>query len=83
MGERKSIADIKSKAAVTLLGEVSEAELTVRLIEAHGGIRRPAGMSAEQAIATMPAVVQESARNQARAAVAYMAECFANSVQPS
>jgi hypothetical protein len=76
---------VQPKQIKKFLGEVSEDELSVRLIEAYAGIRRPAGKTAAQALADMDAQfpgMTVPARRQARAAVQYMAECFANARPP-
>lgn len=78
----KGLEDIKRKASVKLIGEVDPNELAVRLIEAHGGIKRPSGQSARAVMADMPPEIAAIALMQAHAAIGYMAECFKNAEQP-
>lgn len=68
------------RGAIALIGE---AEMAVRLIEAIGQCRRPAGVSAEAMLTRhTPADVAAGARRQARAAIAYIAECVAAGKAP-
>lgn len=73
---------VNPKATEKLIGQVDEAELAVRLIEAHGGITRPKGKSANALLNEMPSEISATALHQARTAILYMAECFKNAVRP-
>lgn len=73
--------DIK-KRAIALVGQVDEAELTLRMIEAIGGMKRPPGKTNAEIIAhTEPDVIKHG-RLAARSALAYIAECLANAERP-
>lgn len=80
------MSGLNRKQTATLISEVSEAELAVRLIEANGGVRRPTGKTPEAVLRglrrEMPDV-EAGATAMARAAILYMAECFANARKPS
>jgi len=78
----KGLDDIKRKASVKLIGQVDPNELAVRLIEAHGGIRRPAGKTARDLLNDMPDEIAATALMQAHAAITYMAECFGKLERP-
>ncbi|MFI8682051.1 hypothetical protein ACIGFJ_06760 [Brevundimonas diminuta] len=54
----------------------------VRLIEAHGGIRRPAGKTARDLLNDMPDEIAATALMQAHSAITYMAECFGKLERP-
>jgi hypothetical protein len=70
-----ALTKAKAKASKTVAA-VSEAELTLRLVEAVHGIRRPPGATAEQALATMPEETQARWQKAARAAMKYWFECI-------
>lgn len=72
------------KATQKLIGEVSEDELAVRIIETMGQCKRVAGTNPTTVLNTQtPADVAESARSAARTAILYMAEGFSKSVRLS
>ncbi len=79
----KTVADIRSRVSLTLMSEVSEAELAVRMIEAGGLCRRPDGRAAEDLLAELQPETRQFATSMARAAMLYMAECFGKAVRPS
>lgn len=54
-----------------------ETELACRMLEAAIQHKRPAGLTAEQALATQSAELQGEARRCAHAAVRYFEECIA------
>lgn len=71
------------RGTLALVGEISEAELAVRMIEAVGGYKRPPGLSAAAILDDRtPADVRAVVLRQARAALAYFAECVANGTAP-
>ncbi|BBZ94289.1 hypothetical protein BRDID11004_48080 [Bradyrhizobium diazoefficiens] len=70
-----TLTKAKTKVSKTIAA-VSEAELTLRLVEAIHGIKRPPGLSAEQALATMPEETQARWQKGARAAMTYWFECI-------
>jgi hypothetical protein len=74
--------DIKRKT-LALIGEVDEAELCCRMLEAAGNMKRPVGATAREALAGLDPESQKWIKLQARAALTYMAECFQNSVRPT
>ncbi|WP_316205774.1 hypothetical protein [Bradyrhizobium sp. SZCCHNS1012] len=65
----------KTKVSRTVAA-VSEAELALRLVEAIHGIKRLPGLTAEQALATMPDATQARWQKAARAAMTYWFECI-------
>jgi hypothetical protein len=68
---------MKAKAKVSAtVAAVSEAELALRLVEAVHGLKRPPGLTAEQAMATMPDETQARWQKAARAAMKYWFECI-------
>lgn len=69
--------------AIALVGTVDESELCCRMLEAAQGRSRPAGMAAAEAISHLDPDSRDWIRAQARAALQYMSECFANGVRPS
>lgn len=75
-------ADIK-KRSIALVGQVDERELTIRIIEAMGHCKRPAGMTFAQIMAVTPPDVATGARDCARAALTYIAECLAKGEKPN
>jgi hypothetical protein len=66
-----------SKVAAKYVTPIEEAELTIRLIEAIGGIRRPPGQSVAAVLAALPDDTRNDYRRGARAAVEYFRECIA------
>lgn len=68
---------VPKKAVQKLLGEVSEDELAVRIIETMGSCKRVQGVTATEVLnGFTPTDVAASARAAARTAILYMAECF-------
>lgn len=70
------LEEAKTKVGASFMAHVSAAELTVRLVEATTGLRRPEGATAEQALEHMPEVARKQYERMARAAVAYWDECI-------
>lgn len=72
------------KCRTKYIAPVSEAELACRIIEAMMAVEngtpipRPAGFTAEQALAVTDPVMREMASHAARAAMTYWAECISN-----
>lgn len=78
-----SRAETARSGVLALVGEISEAELSVRLIEAMGQCVRPPGVSATDMLdKRTPPDVAAGARRQARAAIAYVAECLKTAKAP-
>lgn len=75
-------ADLRRKSAA-LVGTVSEAELCCRMLEAAQQMKRPVGLTAEEALAALDPESQAWIRLQAVAALTYMSECFSKGVKPS
>lgn len=65
-----------TKSHTKYIAPISEAELACRIAEAAVGIKRKPGLSAEEAIATMPHDWGPAFRNAARAAMEYWSECI-------
>lgn len=78
----KGLSDIKRKATQKMYGKVDEAELMCRMLEAAQGMRRPAGKSAKEALASLDQDSREWLRRQAQAALFYMVECLNASERP-
>lgn len=74
------MSEIKRKA-VALIGEVSADEVAVRIIEALGQCKRPAGMTATEALNTMPDQTHD-ARIAAHSVLSYIAECLKDARPP-
>lgn len=73
--------DVK-KRSIALVGAIDEVELSIRVIEAMGGFKRPAGATSAEVLAQTPPDVVIGSRRVARAALAYVAECLANGERP-
>ncbi len=69
-------AAVKTKAKY--IAPIEEAELVIRMIEAAGGFNRPAGMTAEQAMALSDQETVGNFRRAAHAAMNYWRECIDN-----
>lgn len=69
--------DHAAKVSAKYIAPISEAELAVRLLEAYGGRNRPAGATAEQALAELDEVDSILWRRAAVAAMEYWRECIA------
>lgn len=69
------------EAGMKIVAKISEAELAVRLCEANYGLRRPAGLTAEEALEHMDERVRDGWRRSAQAAMLYWAECI-STMQP-
>lgn len=65
------------KRAIALVGTVDEVELSIRVIEALGGFKRPEGLTSAEVLAQTPPDVVTGSRRVARAALTYIAECLA------
>lgn len=73
--------DHLEKVKARYITAIDEAELACRIMEAQMHVempelKRPAGYSAEQALAISDPLVAEMARQAARAAMNYWAECI-------
>lgn len=69
------MTDKMAKGVRKLMAEVSEAELTCRMIES-GGYKRPPGFTAQQLVDQLPDEQRLGALRMARAALTYVSECF-------
>jgi hypothetical protein len=79
-----TIALSKAKTVGTnTIAAISEAELAIRLCEANYGLRRPAGLTAEQALDAMEPECRDGWRASARAAMEYWRECVQGMRQTS
>lgn len=78
----KGLADIKRKATAKMYGQVDEAELCCRMLEAAQGMRRPEGATAIEAIAQLDPDSRVWIRKQATAAMIYFMECLNASERP-
>jgi hypothetical protein len=58
------------------IAEINEAELAVRMCEASYGLRRPAHLTAAQALDAMDSDCREGWRRSAQAAMKYWRECI-------
>lgn len=76
-----SLNDLRRKSAA-LVGEVDEAELCCRMLEAGNNMKRPAGSTAREALAALDPESRAWLRRQAVAALTYMSECFSKGVKP-
>lgn len=65
------------------IAEFDEAELACRLLEAAGGMTRPDGLSAIQALAVLEEKQKAMAMRMAKAAMAYFAEQVGGKEVPS
>jgi hypothetical protein len=78
----KGLADIKRKAAAKMYGQVDEAELSCRMLEAAQEMRRPNGASAIETLAQLDPESRAWLRRQATAAMVYFMECLNASERP-
>lgn len=62
---------------------VDQYELAARIIESGGRVKRPAGMTAKQAIDSINATDREDVMRTANAVLEYISECVRNARQPS
>ena len=69
--------DVKRRA-IALVGQIDENELTLRMIEAIGGMKRPLGKTNAEIIAATDPDVISHGRIAARSALAYISECLSN-----
>jgi uncharacterized membrane protein len=65
------------------IAEISEAELACRMGEAMLGMKRPPGLTAEQALDTVSDDARDALRQAARAAMEYWRECIEQSQRVS
>jgi len=70
------------KIGTDAVAEISEAELTCRIIEAAAGMTRPPGTTAAQALAAMDEEDRVRWRRAAVAAMEYWRECIQQMHQP-
>ena len=73
----KVLDKIRAKYVTT----IDEAELACRILEAAGEVKRPPGLTAQQALDTMDKVDKNTGRRAARAAMKYWNECIMASNQ--
>lgn len=67
----------------SLIVEMDEAELAVRLCEANYGLKRPEGLSARAALDAMDDEVRAAWRRSAVAAMEYLTGCVNEGKRPS
>ena len=65
------------------IAEIDEAEMAVRIAEAMLKMKRPPGLSAQAALASMPDGEEENFARAARAAMLYLQECVDNGTEVS
>lgn len=70
------------KRAIALVGTIDEVELSIRVIEAMGGFKRPAGTTNADVLTRTPPEVVQGSRRVARACLTYIAECLAKGERP-
>jgi len=75
-------AKMQAKVEQRFVAPIDQTELTVRMIEAATGVRRPAGATAAQAIAGLEKEDVENWMRASTAVLMYVRECIA-SAQPS
>lgn len=76
--------DEKAKGKTTaLISEIDPVELGVQLFEAVVGIRRPDGLTADQAFALLPADDKARVLRASRTACEYLTAAINNGVRPS
>lgn len=63
-------------AALALVAEIDEREMTIRIIEAMGQMERPAGIEPAELLARSDPETVRMSRRAAKAAMAYVAECL-------
>jgi hypothetical protein len=73
-------ADVKNPS---LIIEMDAAELAVRLCEANYGLKRPAGLTAQQALDAMDDDVRQGWQRSAVVAMEYLSECVSAGKRPS
>lgn len=71
------------KAKARYVAQIDERELAVRMAEAAIGIKRPAGKSLDECLASFPADWGEAFHRAARAAMGYWKECIDAANRPS
>lgn len=79
----KSVEQMRSKATAKMYGQVDEAELMCRMLEAANNMKRPAGLTASEALNALDMDSRPWLRRMARAALGYMVECLNTSEKPS
>ncbi len=67
---------VREKTKAKYVAQIDAAELAVRLFEAAMGLKRPAGMTAAQALGTFPEEDRRAWLNAATAAMSYWQECI-------
>lgn len=72
------VSDLK-KVVTRYVAPISQVELSCRLVEAAGRLKRPEGFTTEQAFAAMDREDQEAWARAAVAALEYFRECIAAS----
>lgn len=71
------------KAKAKYIAPISEGELAIRMAEAAIGMKRPAGKSVDECLASFPADWGQAFQRAARAAMTYWGECIDGANQPS
>jgi hypothetical protein len=71
------------KRTLAFIAAIDPAELAVRIIEASGGVKRPPGKTAKQALDDLPDEDRTAALNAARAAAEYLTECVNAGQRPA
>lgn len=82
MRRTPSLSDMKRKASAKMYGQVDQAELMCRMLEAAQGMERPAGCTAAYAISALDPDSRQWLRRQSEAAMAYFVECLNASEKP-
>jgi hypothetical protein len=72
-----------TKRTLALVSEIDADELAVRIIETLGGMKRPPGNSAAQALAGLPAEDRAAAKRAAVAAMTYIRDCINAGQRPT
>ena len=80
--QKTSAAKAKGRVKA-LIAEIDPNELACRIAEACMNIRRPAGVSAKQALDSLDQEAAIDFRKAARSAATYIAECINSGSQPS
>jgi len=78
-----TLPDMKRKAIAKMYGQISEAELMCRMLEAAQNMRRPPGSTAEEALTYLDPESKKWLRREALAAMQYFMECLNASERPS
>lgn len=73
----------QKKRVVALIGEIDAVELGVQLFEAVVGIKRPEGLTAQQAFDLLPSDDKARVLRAARVGSEYVAAAISNGRQPS